>query len=114
MESTAVDSYTARLTRPRRSLPPPICSALQQPGEGPALVAIELGPPEDLIGGRCLRHAPEIPLLDVGTGEYESMTEALPALVQRGAEAAMTSMFNSAVRGTDPQGQVASMPTVGQ
>jgi len=35
-------------------------TAPQQPGEGPALVAIELGPPEDLIGGSCLRHAPEI------------------------------------------------------
>ena len=42
------------------------------------------------------------------------MTEALPALVQGGGEAAMTSMFNSAVRGTDPQGQVASMPMLGQ
>jgi len=42
------------------------------------------------------------------------MTEALPALVQRGADVASTSLFNSAVRGTDPQGQVASMPRVGQ
>jgi len=43
------------------------------------------------------------------------MTEALPALVQRGADvAAMTSKFNSAVRGTDPQDQVASMPMLGQ
>jgi hypothetical protein len=42
------------------------------------------------------------------------MTEALPALVQRGAEAAMTGVFNSAVRGTDPQDQVASMPRLGQ
>ncbi len=42
------------------------------------------------------------------------MIEALPALVQGGGEAAMTSMFNSAVRGTDPQDQVAAMPRVGQ
>jgi len=42
------------------------------------------------------------------------MTEALPALVQRGADVASTSMFNSAVRGTDRQDQVASMPMLGR
>jgi len=42
------------------------------------------------------------------------MTEASPALVQREADVASTSMFNSVVRGADPQDQVASMPRVGQ
>ncbi len=56
----------------------------------------------------------DLPLLDVGTVDNESMTEALPALVQRGADVASTSMFNSAVRGTDRQDQVASMPMLGR
>jgi len=67
------------------------------------------------LGGSCLRHAPrDLPLLDVGTGDNESMTEASPALVQRGADVASPNMFNSAVRGTDRQDQVASMPMLGQ
>jgi len=42
------------------------------------------------------------------------MTEASPALVQRGADVASPNMFNSAVRGADPQDEVASMPMLGQ